>query len=97
MVENMITAKELFNKIKWDKLIDEKGVLFTYQDFYTEIKANYSDILEVDGQFIELHRVNRFTDKHENVFIPLHKVRKVYEGDEIVWYRDGTIDHWSKY
>ena len=74
----MLKLRELLNRIIWNPAEKaEKGkYLITYRDGRTEQQIKLHEILKV-GSF-------GFT-RFDGSFIPLHRIRTVKKGDEIVW------------
>lgn len=75
----MRTIKEILNKILWDENIKKEN----YELFYLDrkenklIKIKTEDILKVEDNLLVT----------KNRLIPLHRIKKVYEKGELIWFR----------
>jgi len=68
----------LLNKIKWGQNLnpEEHSIIYLDKNFKKEIKFN--KILNFNNLTLELNN---------NIEIPLHRIREVKKGDEIIWKR----------
>jgi len=79
--------QDFLNKLKWDKNEDP----FTYTFFYIDRVANrlrelkYKDIAEVEGGFMTIVK------EDSEAQIPLHRIRMVKKGADVVWERPGPV------
>ena len=75
----MITVLKLLNKIKCDK--NSKG----------EYKLEYFDRIKnrlITIEFEEIKEINKFSMILEDKEIPLHRIRKVYKDNLLIWKRE---------
>jgi uncharacterized protein (UPF0248 family) len=83
----MMPIQDLFNKLKWDP--NENPFLYTF--FYFDRVANklrevkYKDIAEVKDGYMTIVK------EEGEAQIPLHRIRVVKKGAEVVWERKVKI------
>ncbi|MBI4150379.1 DUF504 domain-containing protein [Candidatus Woesearchaeota archaeon] len=79
----MQSILELINKIRWDKREKPEEYTFYYLDRITnEHKAiRFAEIKRIEGNFLYLERDG------EETAIPLHRIKYVKRGNEIIWQR----------
>lgn len=82
----MITIRELINKIVWSKEENPDDYEIFYYDRIEKklISFKVKDIIELDGLFILLPRINPDEDDRS---IPFHRVKVVRKKGEIIWER----------
>ena len=75
--------KDFLNKIKWDKRENPEDYEIFYFDRILKklIPIKFTEILEIEGSFLKLDRV-------EETYIPLHRVRKIIKKGKTVWERN---------
>lgn len=75
----MITVKEFFDKIKWDKKEKKEKYEVSYFDRISkkEIKINYENIEQFDNNFFYI----------EESMIPIRRIRKIYKNGKLFWER----------
>ena len=80
---NMITIKDLLNKIKWDKNLNPRDFSIYYLDRISKTlkRIKYPDIKKIEGNFIILER------EGEETSIPLHRIRRVQQKGKVIWKR----------
>jgi len=76
----MIPIKDFLNQTKWDKRLNPEEYTLQYLDRITRKLTDlpYAAIKGLDGSFLVLR---------EDTCVPLHRVRKVLKGDNMVWKR----------
>jgi len=74
----MIYILDLLNKIKWDQNLNPKEHSIIYLDKNLKKEIKFNKILNFNNLTLELNN---------NIEIPLHRIREVKKGDEIIWKR----------
>ena len=77
----MATAKEWLKRIKWDESLDEGEFSFTYIDFGKEREKKYTEIMDIDGNFMV------FVQDAKIAEVPIHRIRKIKQKGKVVFER----------
>ncbi len=80
-----LTARELLNKIIWDKNENPKEYKIFYLDRIDDKKhgIDFSEIKRIEGNFIIVKR----EDSEEETEIPIHRIREIRKENHMVWER----------
>ena len=79
----MIYIKDLLNKIKWDKNLNQEEYSIGYFDRVSKklIWVDFKEIKDIEGNFLILEKEGR------EVNIPLHRIREVKQRGKQIWRR----------
>ena len=79
----MIYIKDLLNKIKWDKNLNQEEYSIGYFDRVSKklVWIDFKEIKDIEGNFLILEKEGR------EVNIPLHRIREVKQRGKQIWRR----------
>lgn len=82
----MIPIQDFLNKLKWDPNEDPLTYTFLYLDRVANKlrEVKYKDIAEVKDGFMTIVK------EDSEAQIPLHRIRVVKRGTDVVWERKGS-------
>jgi len=75
--DNMPTIKGLLNRIKWDKSLNPKDFIITYDDKGIKKEIAYSSIKSIEGRFMKI----------KNLEIPIYRILEIKERGKIIFKR----------
>jgi uncharacterized protein (UPF0248 family) len=78
-----MNAKEILNKIKWDKSEEPDKCSVFYIDRISKKleKIEFRDIKNIEGNFLVIEK------NSEEVEIPIHRIREIRNEDKLIWRR----------